>query len=72
MVPEPDPVHGSASTTRISRERSPSLRNAVFHALETAKEEDWFSKAVDVFLIALILASVIAVILESMPVNEAK
>ena len=65
-------MHGSASTTRISRERAPSLRNAVFHALETAKEEDRFSKAVDVFLITLILASVLAVIVESMPSIEAK
>ncbi len=65
-------MHGTASTTRTVQDRAPTLRNAVFHALETAKEEDWFSKAVDVFLIALILASVVAVILESMPSVEAR
>lgn len=63
---------GSASSTGAVGKRARTLRNAVFHALETAHEEDRFSKAVDVFLIALILASVVAVILESMPAIEAR
>ena len=47
-------------------------RNAVYQALEVAQEKNWVSRSVDVFLIALISASVIAVILESMPGIEAK
>jgi len=47
-------------------------RNAVYQALEVAQEKNWVSRSVDVFLIALISASVIAVILESMSGIEAK
>jgi len=47
-------------------------RNAVYQALEVAQEKNWVSRSVDVFLITLISASVIAVILESMSGIEAK
>jgi len=60
-------VHGSASTTRTVARPAATRRNAVYQALEIAQEQNWVSRTVDVFLIALISASVIAVILESMP-----
>lgn len=47
-------------------------RQAVYEALEIAQEKNWVSRGVDIFLITLISASVIAVILESMPGIEAK
>ncbi len=48
------------------------MRKHVFQSLETAQDGDWVSRVVDIFLIVLIAASVIAVILESMPSVEAK
>lgn len=60
-------MHGSSSTTRPVRKDVTTLRNHVFNALEIAQDENWISRAFDVFLIGLISASVIAVILESMP-----
>jgi voltage-gated potassium channel len=49
-----------------------TLRRRVFKALETAQDGDLTSRIVDIFLITLIAASVIAVILESMPSVELK
>ena len=48
----------------------PTLRRSVFRLLETAQDSDSKSKAVDFLLIVLILASVVAVVLESMPSVE--
>ena len=61
-------MHGRASTS--VREQAPSLRQHIFRMLETAGENDRPSRFVDLCLIALISASVIAVILESMPSLE--
>ncbi len=44
-----------------------SLRSTVFRVLETAQEDDHPSRFVDIFLIILIAASVLAVVLESVP-----
>ena len=44
-----------------------SLRSTVFRVLETAQEDDHPSRFVDIFLIVLIAASVLAVVLESVP-----
>ncbi len=49
-----------------------SLRSNVFRVLETAGKGDVASKIVDICLIALIAASVIAVVLESIPAFEAR
>ncbi|MDJ0709948.1 MAG: ion transporter [Woeseiaceae bacterium] len=51
-------------------EQAPTLRKQVFRMLETAQENDRLSRFVDLCLIALISASVLAVILESMPSME--
>ena len=48
------------------------MRQQVFRLLETAREDDRTSRFVDLCLIALISASVAAVILESMPSIEAR
>jgi voltage-gated potassium channel len=48
------------------------LRRHVFRALETAQGDSRLSKVVDLFLIVLIAASVIAVILESIPAIESQ
>lgn len=48
------------------------MRRTVFRALETAQDSDKISRFVDICLITLISASVIAVILESMPSFEAR
>lgn len=50
----------------------PGLRKTVFRVLETAKDDDRFSKFVDITLIVLIFASVCAVILESVVSIEAR
>ncbi len=63
-------MHGRVSTS--VRERAPTLRQQVFRMLETAQENDRLSRFVDLCLIALISASVVAVILESMPSLEAR
>lgn len=65
-------MHGSAPTTTKVRDSVPSLRNNIFHALEIAQEANWLSRVIDIFLITLISASVIAVILESIPNFEAR
>lgn len=49
-----------------------SMRQFVFRILETAKENDSVSRSVDLALITLIAASVIAIILESVPSIEAR
>ena len=61
-------MHGRVSTS-VS-EQAPTLRKQVFRMLETAQDNDRPSRFVDLCLIALISASVIAVILESMPSME--
>ena len=48
------------------------LRQFVFRVLETAKDDDKISRAVDLALIFLIAASVFAIILESVPAIEAR
>ncbi|MGI9237314.1 MAG: ion transporter [Woeseiaceae bacterium] len=65
-------MHGSASTTTKVNEPPITFRRYIFRALETSQGESGFSRAVDVFLITLIGASVVAVILESIPAFEAK
>lgn len=64
------------STTAIETDRdaSPdaSMRRFVFRVLETAGDDDKASRAVDLALITLIAASVVAVILESVPAIEAR
>ncbi len=60
-------MHGSVSTAAKANEPPVTLRKYVFRALETAQGDSGLSRVVDVFLIALIAASVIAVILESIP-----
>lgn len=49
-----------------------TLRRSVFRFLETASEDDLASRVVDIALITMIAASVIAVILESIPSFEAR
>lgn len=49
-----------------------TLRQYVYRTLEAAEGDSWLSRAVDMFLIALIAASVIAVILESIPAFETR
>ena len=66
-------MHGSASTTGNVRKGNGTLRRRVFHALEIAQDgNNRLSRAIDVFLIILISASVVAVIIESMPGVEAR
>ena len=67
-------MHESTSTTtHFDHDRTaPTFRRTVFRILETAHEKDAVSRIVDVFLVTLILFSVIAVILESVPSIEAK
>ena len=65
-------MHGSASTTTTVARPVTTRRNAVYQALEIAQEKNWVSRGVDVFLIGMISASVVAVILESMPGIEAR
>lgn len=62
----------NASTARKSQrtEPAPTLRRGVFRLLETAADSDTASRAVDICLIILIAASVLAVILESIPAVE--
>lgn len=65
-------MHGSASTSAKISETPLTPRQFVFRALETAQGDSGLSRGVDVFLIALIAASVAAVILESIPAFEAQ
>ena len=64
----------NATATAKSHQRAqPSrMRFTVFRLLETAAEDDTASRVVDIGLVALIGASVIAVVLESMPSFEAR
>lgn len=48
------------------------MRRTVFRVLETAQDDDLSSKIVDIVLISVILASVLAVILESIPALEVR
>ncbi|MDJ0812361.1 MAG: ion transporter [Woeseiaceae bacterium] len=50
--------------------RSSTTRATVFRLLETAQPDDTASRVVDILLIALIICSVAAVVLESMPAVE--
>ncbi|MDJ0749192.1 MAG: ion transporter [Woeseiaceae bacterium] len=63
-------MHGRVSTS--VNEHAPTMRQQVFRMLETARENDRKSRFVDLCLIVLISASVVAVILESMPSIEAR
>lgn len=47
-----------------------SLRRSVYLALETARDGDRLSKAIDTFLVSLIALSIVAVVLESIPELE--
>lgn len=58
---------GEAAKQRDSRD---SLRHTIFRVLETAKDNDTASRIVDISLIVLIAASVLAVILESVAAIE--
>lgn len=60
-------MHGSVLTTAKASKARPTLRQCVYRALETAQGDSMLSRVVDIFLITLIAASVLAVILESMP-----
>ncbi len=60
-------MHGSVLTTAKASKARPTLRQYVYRALETAQGDSMLSRVVDIFLITLIAASVLAVILESMP-----
>jgi voltage-gated potassium channel len=67
-------VHKSTATssTFTASQRESTLRARVFRVLETAQDNDVSSRFVDICLIALISASVLAVILESVTGFEAR
>lgn len=65
-------MHGTVTTESPCDDGAVTLRRQVFRVLETAEDGDFSSRVVDFFLIALIAASVISVILESMPGIEAR
>ncbi len=65
-------MHGSVSTTTKPSVPPQTLRQHVYRILETSQGNSGLSKTVDVFLIALIAGSVLAVILESMPFMESR
>ncbi|RZV31833.1 MAG: ion transporter [Chromatiales bacterium] len=65
-------MSGPVTSTTSGTEPAMSRRRAVFRALETADDGDRLSRVVDFCLIALISASVIAVILESIPSFSAR
>ncbi len=48
------------------------MRKTVFRVLETAQDNDVVSRVIDICLVTLIAASVIAVVLESVPAFEAR
>jgi len=64
-----DAVLENLSTTAKPSYES-NMRRTVYRVLETAEEDDTASRVVDICLIAIICASVIAVILESIPAVE--
>ena len=61
----PQELNSGVSTNAV-------LRRYVFRVLDTAKENDTASRVVDIVLICLIAASVVAVILESVPAVETR
>ena len=67
-------MHGRATgVSPMQDSRAPqSLRRTVFRILETAEDNDLASRLVDVCLVTLIAASVIAVVLESVASIEAR
>ena len=65
-------MHGTVTTESSFGSGAATLRRRVFNALETAQDGDLTSRIVDIFLITLIAASVISVILESMPGIESR
>lgn len=65
-------MHGTVTTQSSFNSGAATLRRRVFKALETAQDGDLTSRIVDIFLITLIAASVISVILESMPGIESR
>ena len=67
-------MHGDPSITQVLKihRQAPTLRRNVFRFLETARDDDKFSKAIDIALIVLISLSVVAVVLESVPEIEAR
>lgn len=65
-------MQGPISSTSSEGKPASGMRRAVFLALETAQDGDKLSRFIDICLIVLISASVIAVILESMSSVEAR
>lgn len=64
-------MQDSAVTTGLpGRARNTGLRSRIFQILETAGQNDTSSRIVDSTLIVLIVASVVAVLLESVPTIE--
>lgn len=61
-----------ASSAVMPRNRSVSLRQFVFRALDSAQTGDRLSRIVDIFLVTMISLSIGAVILESIPNLEQK
>ncbi len=59
-----------ASTVVMPPAQQRSLRRSVYLALETARDGDRLSKAIDTFLVSLIALSIVAVVLESIPELE--
>ncbi len=64
----------SAPTAAVTTEQGnrPSIRRVVFRVLDTARNGDPWSRGVDIVLVTLIVASVIAVVLESMSALEVR
>ncbi len=62
-------VENASSVVMPSAQRR-SLRRSVHLALETARDGDALSKAIDIFLVSLITVSIVAVVLESIPAIE--
>lgn len=57
----------NVSTVVMPPTQQRSFRRSVYLVLETARSGDRLSKAVDVFLVSLIIVSIVAVVLESIP-----
>ena len=60
----------SNAATESRHQAAPTMRQVVFRFLETAEQDDTASRVVDIALIVLILLSVIAVVIESIPAVE--
>lgn len=70
-------MQDSLTTSATGASRKPpsapnSARRTVYRILETAQDDDLGSKIVDIVLIAFILASVLAVVMESIPAFETR